>query len=220
VCDGQFDPQPWFYAPGLNPVMGQCPPVYKNVTWAMNRLYSASRLYSLIGPLLDRLQEDNFRRDISVLNLYVPVENEVFRQSFPEQNRLIDYGWQLTGGIASQLAQEAQADGAQVAVVLIDPADIINSLALSPEAREEAYRQTPYLRQASADVPEQNLRRWVAGPPPMLNLQPYFVARIQQTGEPLFFPHDEHWNVTGNRLAAETMARWLRENILPAAPGP
>jgi hypothetical protein len=217
MCEGTFDPQPWYYAPGLNPVMGQCSPLYRGVTNALNGIYNSSRLYSLIAPLLDRLQEHNFRRDISVLNLYVPVDNPQFRQSFPEQNQVIDYGWHLAQGITGQLAQEVQADGAQFAIVLIDPADIINSLLLSPEEREAAYQQMPYLRQASSAVPEQNFRQFFATPPPILNLQPYFVAHTQKTGETLFFPYNEHWNVAGNRLAAETMARWLRENILSPA---
>ncbi|GAB4442940.1 MAG: hypothetical protein Kow0031_25100 [Anaerolineae bacterium] len=216
LCDNSFDPQPWYYAPGLNPVMGQCSPAYRGVTQLLNRLYHSSRLYSLLGPLLDRLQEHNFRRDIPVLNLYVPVENEKFRQLFPEQNRDITYGWQLAQGITTQLAQEVAADGAQFAIVLIDPADIINAMLLAPEAREAAYADTPYLRETSPAVPEHYFRQ-LPGPPPILNLQPHFVAHMQQTGEPLFFPYDEHWNVAGNRLAAETIYRWLRDEILPAA---
>lgn len=216
ICDNSFDPQPWYYAPGLSPVMGQCSPAYRTVGWALNRLYHASRLFSLIGPLPDRLQEHNFRRDISVLNLYVPVDNENFRHAFPEQNQTITYGWQLTQQIAAQLEQEVQADGAQFALVLIDPADIINAILLPPEAREEAYRQTPYLRETSPDVPEQYLRRISDNPPPILNLQADFVAHTRNTGEPLFFPYNEHWNVAGNRVAAETIYRWLHDDVLPA----
>lgn len=53
---------------------------------------------------------------------------------------------------------------------------------------------------------------------PFLDLLPAFVAAQPERG--LYFRADEHWNATGNRVAATALARLLREQGLVSAPGP
>ena len=45
-----------------------------------------------------------------------------------------------------------------------------------------------------------------------LDLLPSFVQHIDTTGEMLRFQYDKHWDVSGNRLAAETIYNWLSQN--------
>ncbi len=45
----------------------------------------------------------------------------------------------------------------------------------------------------------------------VLDLLPPFVEYSDRTGELLRFEQDKHWNVAGNRLAAESVYKWLTE---------
>jgi len=211
----QLDTNLWYYAPGLDPVMGQCPFFYKGLTTAINKLYYASRSFQQVDSFLANRQADFFHRELPVLQLYVPVENQTFRKLYPEENATIRYGWQLTLDLVQQLAKEVEANGSRFAVVLIDPADIINAAAMSPDEREISYQNLPYLREATLENPLNEFSKALAGQDiRILNLQPVFIKGAEQGEAPLFFPHDEHWTVAGNRRAGETIYHWLIKNSL------
>jgi len=44
---------------------------------------------------------------------------------------------------------------------------------------------------------------------PTLDLFPLFLDRLKAGQGPLYWQTDTHWNVEGNRMAAELIARWL-----------
>ncbi len=215
ICNGQLDPDPWYYAPGLAPVRNECPSPYKLLTNRMSRLYQISRLYTQLGSFFSLQQSSNFRRALPWPHLYIPIDNQQFDELFPEENEVLNYGWQVTFGIIKQLGREVQADGAQLAVVLVDPADTIGAAVLSADEQQLRRQVIPFLGEAQFDAPE---RRFVAELSDqnikVLNLQPFFIERTEALAESLYFPYDKHWNVAGNRVAAEAIYCWLNKNSM------
>jgi hypothetical protein len=183
----------------------------------LSNIYQVSQLYRQLGPFLSQRQNGYLHKDLPELHLYVPIDNPQFRQLFPEHNEALRYGWQVTFGIINQLGRKVQADDAQLAVVLIDSADTIAAAVLSPQEQQVRYQEMPYLREARLEVPE---RKFVAELSDqnikVLNLQPFFIDQTKVLEESLYFPYDKHWNVAGNRVAAEAIYCWLNTAaILP-----
>ena len=50
---------------------------------------------------------------------------------------------------------------------------------------------------------------------PCLDLLPHFAGAADT-----YAAHDTHWNVAGNRLAAERLAAWLPRTLPQAQPAP
>ncbi len=199
LCHGQLDTVSWLYAPGIKPV-GQCYDESQTIHNLLGQIYQSSQLYTRLEPLLARhVQPDK----LDYYHFYLPPKNET-----------IEYAWQLTFALISQLQQEIKADGAELAVVLITPADVIAFSQMDVSQRESLYQKIPDLRQIQQpDFPNQRLRQTLAGKGiKVLDLLPLFSQHMAETKKPLYFPEDKHWNGDGNRFAGELIYRWLRDN--------
>ena len=190
----QLDPEPWYYAPGLAPTLGQAPPGWKVWNNLLGRLYQSSRLYAQIEPLV---AAEPIKA--SMLDFYLG------------QNDDFDYILALTFALVKQLRDEVEQDGAEFAVVLISPAELLEFYQLSPAGREEIYQRLPGMRRAEEiDPPNQQLvQRFSQAGIDVLDLYAPFAERMAHSDEPLYFEGDKHWTVAGNRLAGETIYRWL-----------
>lgn len=197
LCGDELDASPWLYAPGIRPAIGECPSGRKLLNKVLGKIYQTSRLYSLIEPLFAsaRLPE------ASALEYYA------------QENELFDYGLQLTIELIKQLDDEVERDGAEFMTVIISPASLVDFTRMDSTEREAVYQSLPFMRQAEQiDSPNQYLTEVLSDEGiRTLDLLPSFVAYIDETGEPLHFEYDKHWNAAGNRLAAETMYSWLGE---------
>jgi hypothetical protein len=197
LCGDRLDPTPWLYAPGLPPSIGQCGWPYKTLSAILGVLHRYVRLYTQLEPLLPA-------PDYQVSSLYF----------FIEGNPLFDYGLRLTVQLVRQLNEEVTQDGAQFAVVLISPEDLVGFSLMSSAERERIYQEIPALRRAEQiDMPDEQLSKVFAGQGiRVLDLLPAFSRYTAETGRSLHFEHDKHWNADGNRLAAETLSAWLASN--------
>jgi hypothetical protein len=199
VCDHQLDPTPLPYAPGLPPVEGECSASYKFVANMLGKLYRSSHLYARLEPLLAAGQPDVNALDY--YHLYLPQEDD----------ELFGYAWQLILGIVKQLDREVRQDGAEFAVVLVSPREVLQFTQMSEAEREVIYQMAPDLRQATdLDRPNRKLIEALAEDNiRVLDLFPLFASYMNETGQSLYYSGDNHWNVTGNRVAAEMIYAWL-----------
>jgi hypothetical protein len=197
LCGDQLDPQPWLYAPGVTPALGQCSPVKKLWNNLLGKLYQSSRLYAQIEPLL-RVRPP----EVSAMDFYT------------QNNPMFDYGLGLTLDLVGQLRDEVTQDGAQFALVLISPADLIDFTRMNAAQREEVYQKLPFMRRAEEIAPPNQVLAddFTRAGIQVLDLLPPFVAYADQTGDLLRFEQDKHWNVAGNRLAGESIYHWLQES--------
>ncbi|MCB0210577.1 MAG: SGNH/GDSL hydrolase family protein [Anaerolineae bacterium] len=215
LCNGMLDPEPWVYAPGVTPTMGNCSPTQKQLAEQLQWLYWHTHLYRVLGPLFNLRQLEFFNKDLPNIHLYVPLDNETFRQSFPRENHMLDYGWRVTFEIIKELQREVEANGSQLAIVLIDSAEVINLVASPPEAQAARAESMPYLALTEPDLPEKKFRQALAETGiEIFNLQTELVDYTRQHDESLFFPHDKHWNQLGNRVVAGILYDWLEDRWL------
>jgi hypothetical protein len=130
------------------------------------------------------------------------------------RNALFDYGYELTFALINQLHQEAKEDGAKLVVVLVSPLSLVEFMQMSAEEREVVYQKLPGLRRAEEVPPpnQQIAERLTQDGIPVLDLLPQFLAYAEQTGDPLYFEGDKHWNVAGNRLAGQVIYTWLGQH--------
>lgn len=214
VCNETFDPDSWLYGPGIEPAVERCSSMRRMVSQSLHGLYWRSHTYRSLSPLLNLRQSDFFNKNLPNIHLYVPLENEVFRNDFPRENKLFAYGWKAIFEIIKQLQQEVEADGAELAIVLIDAAEVINLAVLPPEEQAARVESMPYLALTRPDLPEKKFREALAGRDiGILNLQPELVGHIREYAQPLYYPIDKHWNRAGNRVVAEILHRWLRTEL-------
>ncbi len=197
LCGDQLDATPWLFAPGVSPPTGNCPFGKKVLSNFLGKIYHYSHLYHQLEPLLAARPPR-----VSALDYYT------------QENEFFDYASQLTIALIKQLEEEVRKDGAEFAVVLISPSDLIDFTRMSSSEREAIYQSLPFMRRAEEITPPNRfLAEALAGEGiEVLNLLPSFVEHIDKTGEELGFQEDKHWNVVGNRVAAEAIYNWLNEN--------
>jgi len=110
--------------------------------------------------------------------------------------------------ILRQIRELARRAGADMLVVLIPDEMQVDAALLAEVAR--ARGRTP----ADFDITRPTRAITTAldqAGVPYLDLGPAFAARAGQ--EPLYKPQDTHWNLAGNRLAADVMAPAVRERL-------
>ncbi|HEX9924276.1 MAG TPA: hypothetical protein VGD99_16595 [Anaerolineae bacterium] len=165
----------------------------------LGKLYRSSHLYARLEPLLAAGQPDVNALDY--YHLYLPQEDD----------ELFGYAWQLILGIVKQLDREVRQDGAEFAVVLVSPREVLQFTQMSEAEREVIYQMVPDLRQATdLDRPNRKLIEALAEDNiRVLDLFPLFASYMNETGQSLYYSGDNHWNVTGNRVAAEMIYAWL-----------
>ena len=191
--DNQLDTSPWFFAPGLTPTTMQSGTSWKLLNNILGRLYQSSRLYAQLEPLLSTPQ-----LKASLLDFYLD-ENETFR-----------YALGMTISLVNQFEHEVEADGAQFGVILIPPFSLLDFSQLSPAERETIYQEIPGMRRAEEIPPPNEMLddKFNALDLIVLDLFPAF-AKVDPTGQSLYFEDDKHWNQAGNQLAGETIGEWL-----------
>lgn len=197
LCEDHLDVDPWLFAPGVRPAIGECSFGRKILSNILGRVYQSSRLYIHIAPLLAAKPPS-----ASALDYYA------------QGNEFFDYSLQLTIDLIKQLDEEVTEDGVEFAVVLISPPDLIDFARMGASEREEVYQRLPFMRRAE-EIPPPNqflVQQLSDEGIKVLDLLPSFVQHIDDTGEMLRFQHDKHWDVSGNRLAAETIYDWLSQN--------
>ena len=206
ICDGQFDAEPWFSAPGIPPVKGTCSTVKKPLTSGLNYLYHHSRLYQQLEPLL--------RKNNPALKY--AFDFSPWLENKPDET--LDYAYQVTAGIYARLASEANRDGARTALVII-PAKQPIYYELGSPFREQIEIQYPGLKGGNPHLPNQLITQLMAALDiPVLDLQPIFVEHLRVGGGVLYGDTDSHWNVPGNQMAGELVAKWLMDNqLVPVA---
>lgn len=197
ICDGRLDPSPRFYAPGLEPEINQCFVGSSLLTNIWGGIYQSSQLFTKLEPLLVA----NMKRfdKLPYYPLYIS-----------EKNKLYNYAWELTIALIEQLHQDVTNNGSRFAVVLISPAEVIKLADVNPEEVKAMYPGIPEVWKMDPDLPHTKLSEQLSQAGiDVLNLQPTFIQYSKQMGETLYFPQDKHWNINGNRIAAEAMLEWL-----------
>ena len=207
VCDGVFDPIPWFSAPGISPAFQSCSPVKKAVTNVLSWVYYRSRLYQY----LERLTV-NAHPQLQIDPWYLPwVAPEI-------SGELLPYAYQVTGGTYDLLVETAAAHGAASVFVVLPTSETV-LFETDPTFREEML-SVPGMSNSNPLQPNSVFRvLLVPTGAPILDLQQALVDYTRDTGEPLYWEEDGHWNMAGNRVAGEAIADWLIEaGLVPAAP--
>jgi stress-induced morphogen len=197
ICDGRFDPEPWFSAPGIAPAWKECSTIKKTLTRVLNHIYYNSRLYQHLEPLLAQSQGQ-----IELDPWWLPWVKSA------EADEILSYAYQLTDGIYSQLVDEVAQIGARTAFVVATPKEAVRS-EVDPVFREQL-EAGPALGDLDPVRPNQIFTDMMTKKGlPVLDLQPHLISSIRESGESLYWETDGHWNIDGNRVAAELMANWL-----------
>ncbi|NJN92849.1 MAG: hypothetical protein HC875_01530 [Anaerolineales bacterium] len=120
--------------------------------------------------------------------------------------------WTLTEAIIKRLRDEVESHGARLAVVIIGAPEQVY-----PVEGERLLAANPALQNLTLDLelPNQRLGTFLAMEQiPYLDLLPVFrQAATDPATPPLHFRHDGHWTVTGHRLAAESIQKFLLEEL-------
>ena len=205
ICNEQFDPEPWFSAPGINPVWKSCSTAKKVLASALNYIYTYSRLYQRLALLLPEKANN-----LVHLSEYAPWVN----QDQPDES--LEYAYRLTDNIYSQLAYEADQIQASVAFIIVPYRTAIYFEA-DPHFRAGLISENPSIGIADPTLPNRTFAAQAAKKNlPVLDLHPYFVAHNKSGGEPLHWTSNFHWNIAGNRVVAEIVAQWLfDEKLIP-----
>jgi hypothetical protein len=183
LCNGELDTEPWYFVPGLVPAFpGDCSPLKKLVAYLAHWGYHHSYFYHAMRPLL---APDPDR-----------IEKEAVYTSFDDP--MVQYGWELNEALILQLQREVEAHGGRFGVVIISP-----YFTFSPQEVAALGIADPG---EPARLLEQSLR---ARDIPALDLRPYMLEYMDETGEQLYLPKDRHWTSQGNRVAATLMHNWL-----------
>lgn len=205
ICNGQFDPEPWFSAPGIPLIRGECPPGRKLLGDWLNRLYHHSRLYQQLEPVIER----GFERPL----FYSPYATWL-EEALADPT--VQYAYQMTDHLFGQLAAEAGQIGAQTALVIVPFNVAIRGEVEAPYGQVlQQTVKTETGAEANPTLPNQKFAELMRQRNlPVLDLHPHFVEQWRAGGEALYWPDDPHWTVAGNRLAGETIAHWLMEQGL------
>ncbi len=208
VCNGRFDTEPWFSVPGISPTKIKCSMVKKTLTSSLNYLYHHSRLYQQLTPLLAQRQSS-----VKLSFRFSPWLDD-------NHDEILEYAYQVTDGIFTTLANEANQVGAKTAVIIVSPKEAINSEVLSPREQREMIEQIKIqypdfsgrINGRLCNLKITTLMK--AKGIPVLDLYPAFVKHLRTGGSALYCTRDGHWNVHGNKMAGELVAQWLVDHQL------
>lgn len=205
VCEGNLNPNPLTYAPGLSSSSEICSPARRGLINTLGSLYQHSRLYQQIEPLIIKYQprqEFGQAYPSAFSALYVDTDEAALEQA-----------WQVTTAIIAQLQQEVSADGVPLAVGIISPEIVIRLATLSPAEQEIFLRDNPDFATANLQRPNDRLAEFLNSRQiPFIDLtQPMIEYSTTHPNVPLYIVGEGHWTVEGNRLAAQVLYDWLRQ---------
>ena len=199
ICDGRFDPRPWYSVPGLQPTWNECPAGKRWFTHILSWLYAHSRIYQNVEPVFvegrERLQ-------------YQPMAAPWLKTKTGDE--VLNYAYALNVHIYARLAQEVGDTGAETVFVLVPPREAVSQEA-NPDLADLSVVDEADLGDADPTLPHRTMAGMMqAHQLAVLDLQPYFVDYVKAGNEvPYGTVRDFHWNVGGNRLAGQVIAEWL-----------
>jgi hypothetical protein len=205
ICEGEFDSEPWFSAPGIRPTWKNCPGGGKKLlTRVLNQLYYSSRLYQHLEPVLSQ----GYHR-IEYAHPYAPW------LPTNQTDAVLQYAYQLTAETYMHLAVEGRQIGAKTALVIVPVKQAVYA-EIDPNA---VMLLQSDLEGLQPTLPNQVFTELMQSKRlPTLDLHPDFVQHLQQEDETLYWEADSHWNIRGNQLAAELIAAWLiEEKLVPVS---
>jgi hypothetical protein len=209
MCDGQLNPEPLSYAPGISNLTNGCSAGQRMLIKGLGTLYQYSRLYQQIEPLIiSQRPRQIFGKQYpnSFWALYIPTDR-------PEP--ALERAWQTTEGLIKQLRHEVEADGARFGVVFFTWSVIIDMSLLPPEQLTTILQENPAFANAQTDRPNRRLAQFLSTENiPFLDLTPLIRQHQAELNEPLHYVGDGHWTIEGNRFVAEVLAQWTKDNEL------
>ena len=205
ICGEQFDPEPWYSAPGIPPAWQDCSNVKRIVAKTLNRIYHNSLLYQRLASIPNVYDKPTFG--------YQQVAPWVDKN---REDEVLNQAYQLTTEIYAQLATEAALITAKTALVIV-PFNGALDYEINPTLRAQFVALAPGLEEANPRLPNQVFNElMMAKGLPVFDLHPPFSTHIKSGGQALNWPEDDHWNILGNRLAGEYIAEWLiRQGLVP-----
>ena len=182
-------------------------------------LFMNSRLYPVAGRFIKKRMQ-GLREWLQARGLMKPEPGNPVAGGIPMAMYLyaVDYppeweeAWAVTKAIIAQLHQEVEADGAQLAVVILPDRHLVEGDYLA-----WALRTYPAMRERDWDLDKPNriMRAFLEEQAiPYLEMVEEFREYTRQSGRPLYYPRDGHWNREGHHLAGELIYHWLVETDL------
>lgn len=139
----------------------------------------------------------------------IPMAVNIYAEDYPPE---WEEAWAVTEAILAQLNREVAANGGRLAVLLLPDRNQVES-----STWEGQQQQFPAMkeRQWDLDKPNRIMRALLAEEKiPLVEMLDEFTAHAEETGRPLYYPKDGHWNVEGHRLAGELLAAKLCQQRL------
>lgn len=112
----------------------------------------------------------------------------------------IEEAWDITKAIILQMREEVEANGSQLAFVILPTAAQV----IPPKEGAEWYCERPNL-ELTTFLDEQNIA--------YLDLLYPFRDHMLAGGETLYFKRDFHMNIAGNHLAGELISQFVEQNL-------
>jgi hypothetical protein len=190
------------------------PPPQGPVEYVKAWLVAHSRFYHVAGRLIkERLGSlAGVLRYIGVMDPDqgdtvaggIPIETYLYAVEYPPE---WEEAWTVTKAIIAQLNREVAANGGRLAVLLLPDRNQVEGNYLAQRMQEYPAMQE---RQWDLDKPNRIMREFLAQEEiPVLEMLDEFRTRAEETGCPLYYPKDGHWNVEGHHLAGELLAEML-----------
>ena len=119
----------------------------------------------------------------------------------PDPLPIIENAWNVTEALILELEKEVEANGAQLAVLIIPAAPQI----VPPDDGADWYCDVPN-NQLTAFLDEAGI--------PYLDMLPAFRAEMLDGGGPYYFERDFHMNSEGHNLSAELLYQFVEESFI------
>jgi hypothetical protein len=199
----------------------ESPPPQGPVEHVKAWLASHSRFYHVAGRFIKR-RLGNLAGVLRGIGAMDPSERNTVANGIPMAAYLyaVDYtpqweeAWAVTKAIVAQLNWEVSANGGRLAVLLLpDRYQVEDDYWASERQTYPAMQEGEWNLDKPNDIMGQFL---IQEGIPALEMLDEFRVRAQETGRPLYYPKDGHWNVEGHHLAAELLAEKLcQEELIP-----
>ncbi|MCL4303801.1 MAG: hypothetical protein KJ077_49415 [Anaerolineae bacterium] len=181
--------------------------------WNWSALYRLTVPYLRdIPPVVQRLGSSGILGGEGVVRANHPTTPVHFFIYQAPPDGQFEAAWTLTEAIIKRLRDEVESRGATLAVVIVGAPEQVY-----PLEGERMLAANPGLQGLSLDLelPNRRLNDFLTAEHiPHLDLLPVFrQAAADPNTPPLHFRHDGHWTVTGHRLAAETICKFLQQEL-------
>ena len=199
----------------------ESPPPQGPVEHVKAWLASHSRFYHVAGHFIKRRLGSlaGVLRGIGIMD---PSERNTVANGIPMAAYLyaVDYtpqweeAWAVTKAIVAQLNREVSANGGRLVVLLLpDRYQVEDDYWASEQQMYPAMQEGEW----DLDKPNGIMHQFLTQEGiPALEMLDEFRARAQETGRPLYYSKDGHWNVEGHHLAGELLAKKLcQEGLIP-----